>query len=465
MNKNKILIKNTLILGIGQFVPKIISIIILPILTYYLTTSDYGIYDLIISFSNLVIPLFTLMVQQAVFRYLIETDDIKLQSKYITNTYITVFFFSIIWFILSTIYVFIFHGNFSLILIIFLLYFFQSIYDVNCQIVRGFGRNKEYSFSIIVYSISNLILLFLLIFFQCINVLNIVVIMGLSYVISFLYLFFKAKIHKFINYSHINFPCIKKLLNYSIPMIPSSISLWIVNLSDRLIITKFIGSSMNGIYAAANKVPNLFGTAYSIFNLAWTELAARTIKEENSVDYYSKLFHNLYCFLIGTLLVLITLSPILFNLLINNKFVDGYWQMPILFLGVFFSSLVSFYGGIYVALEKTKRVGISSFIGALLNFTINIVCINSIGLYAASISTFISFLIIFLYRYYNLKRYIDIKYNFKEIFIGMFVLSIVIALFYSNKFTTFILSAIIAVVYNLKFNKIILYMFNKIVGW
>ena len=74
---------------------------------------------------------------------------------------------------------------------------------------------------------------------------------------------------------------IKKLLIYSVPIIPSSISLWIVNLSDRLIVTYFLGASANGIYAAASKIPNLFGTVFNVFNLAWTELAARSIKEED----------------------------------------------------------------------------------------------------------------------------------------------------------------------------------------
>lgn len=455
MNKNAILIKNTLILGIGQFIPKIISIIILPILTYYLTTSDYGIYDLILSLANLMLPFFTLMIQQAVFRYLINSDTDEKNAKYITNVYIIVTFFVIIWFFLLSFCLMFFNKDFLLFLPIYILYFFQAIYDINCQIARGFGENKTYSVSVIIYAFVNLLFLIGLWFFNLINISNVIIIMCFSYFAAYIYIYCKIKIFKYLSFCYFDKSIIKKLLKYSIPMIPSTISLWVVNLSDRLLITRFLNVSMNGIYAAANKVPNLFGTAYSIFNLAWTELASRTIKEKNSSEYYSSLFSYLYKFLVGSILILITFSPVIFHFLIDEKFIDGYWQMPLLFLGVFFNSLVSYYGGIYVALEKTKNVGISSMVGAIINIVINVIFINKIGLFAASISTFVSFFIIFLYRYFNLKKYINIKYNILELCNGIIFIIIIIILFYINTTFSFIASLIISIIYNIMFNKII----------
>ena len=88
MNKNKVLAQNTIILGIGQFIPKIIAMITLPILTRAFSTDEYGIYDLIISFSSLAIPVITLLIQQAVFRFLINEKDEKICKSYITNSII-----------------------------------------------------------------------------------------------------------------------------------------------------------------------------------------------------------------------------------------------------------------------------------------------------------------------------------------------------------------------------------------
>ena len=76
-NRNKELIKNTVILMIGQFVPKIMALIVLPILTGYLSKTDYGLYDLTLTVASFCIPLTSVQIQQAVFRYLIERDSDK----------------------------------------------------------------------------------------------------------------------------------------------------------------------------------------------------------------------------------------------------------------------------------------------------------------------------------------------------------------------------------------------------
>ena len=41
VNRTNKLIRNTIILGFGQFLPKLVSLITLPILTAGLTTSEY----------------------------------------------------------------------------------------------------------------------------------------------------------------------------------------------------------------------------------------------------------------------------------------------------------------------------------------------------------------------------------------------------------------------------------------
>lgn len=95
------------------------------------------------------------------------------------------------------------------------------------------------------------------------------------------------------------------------PIVPSSIALWVVNLSDRLIIINFMGAAANGIYAVANKIPSLYSTAYGIFNLAWTETASKVSDDGDPAEYYTKLFSGLFKFLIGVMLALIAVTPII----------------------------------------------------------------------------------------------------------------------------------------------------------
>ena len=67
-NRTNALFRNTVILGVGQFIPKIVALVVLPLMTMALNTSDYGIYDIVLSAESLFMPLLTLQIQQAIFR-------------------------------------------------------------------------------------------------------------------------------------------------------------------------------------------------------------------------------------------------------------------------------------------------------------------------------------------------------------------------------------------------------------
>lgn len=75
MSREKSLIKNTIVLSIGTVIPKFASFIVLPILTGYLTKTEYGTYDLITVLCSLFLPAVTLQIQTAAFRFLIEKKD------------------------------------------------------------------------------------------------------------------------------------------------------------------------------------------------------------------------------------------------------------------------------------------------------------------------------------------------------------------------------------------------------
>ena len=128
-----------------------------------------------------------------------------------------------------------------------------------------------------------------------------------------------------------------------------------------------------------------------------------------------------------------------FNILINEKFAEAYYQIPILILGSVFNILVSFVGSIYVAKKLTKEIAKTSVISAVINIFVNIVLIKSIGLYAASISTVIAYALMFIYRWIDVKKYV--KFNVNKIL--MFALTIMYGI---TIFTYYLKNTMISVV-------------------
>ena len=65
----KYLFKNTAIFTIGNFATKVISFFLIPLYTNVLTTSEYGIVDLVVTISTITVPIITLNMMEAVMRF------------------------------------------------------------------------------------------------------------------------------------------------------------------------------------------------------------------------------------------------------------------------------------------------------------------------------------------------------------------------------------------------------------
>ena len=155
-NRKKELVKNTFILTIGKFLPKLISILIIPIITAKLTKAEYGTYDLISTIVALLLPIATLQLPSAAFRFLVDyRGDEKKTKKVVSNIMITTLSISSV----VCIIMFLILGKVQLItrLLICSYFLLDIINYVSSQICRGLSYNKYYSIGSILFSIMHLI--------------------------------------------------------------------------------------------------------------------------------------------------------------------------------------------------------------------------------------------------------------------------------------------------------------------
>lgn len=455
MNRENSLIKNTAILSLGTFVPKFITVFIIPILTARLTKFEYGSYDLILTIVALFLPITTLQISSSAFRFLI---SYKNNLKYCTKIISTILIFTVInSSIASLIFFILYRELFSDIGILVCLYFISDILMILLQqILRGLGENLYFSFSIIVKAVLDLGLILLLLGnFGTKNygLTGVLLSMCISSFSSFVFLFKFGNIKRYFNIRAFDIKILKKLLNYSWPMVPNNLSNWILRVSDKVIITMFLGLEANATYAVANKLPTIFDSLQNTFTLAWQENASIASKDNDKDKYYSYMCRIIFKLFVGLMACLIAGTPIIWNILIKGDYNDAYYQLPILYMAMLFSSYAATLGGIYIACMKTKNVGVSTTIAAVINLLIDFILINKIGIWAASISTLVSYFILVLYRMYDIQKFQKLYFNFKEMFFGIFMLSIMAACSYQKNITFNIL--------NIIFCFLILRIYNK----
>lgn len=455
MKREEKLIKNTAILSLGILLPKLAVFVTLPIYTKYLTQSEYGMYDLIINMVSLAIPLITLQIQEGAFRYLI---DEKNETK-ISQIVSTSIFFNLVTIVLISIIVWGVYGAIDVTLKTMILIYFilDAILQVMLQIIRGLGNTKQYSIGSIINASMGVIFVVPILVNLKMGLNGLILALSIAMLISIIYFVKTTDISKYLKIKRFNKKYLKILLKYSVPIIPNSIAWWFLNVSDRMIITGILGLEANAIYAAANKIPTIYNLAYTTFNMAWQESATIEKKSEDVEIYYSKMFNYLFKFLLGMMLLLVAVSPFLFKILLDTSYNDAFYQMPILFLGLFFYSFSNFYGGIFVALKETKKIASSSVIAAVVNIIINLMLIQNIGIYAGSISTLVAYIVVAILRARGVQKHYKIDYKYLSIILGIVLLSIECFLIYIQNWVwyciNFIIVLIIAIILNKQFIK------------
>ena len=446
MSKGKDLAKNTAIVSIGKICTQLITFLLLPVYTAVLSNEEYGVVDLLNTLTSLLLPIVTLQIEQGIFRYLIDCrENNEKQIKLIT----TIIRFMIIQSI-ACIVIFLcvspfIHNEYKYFLMANLLMgIFSSLL---LQICRGLGDNATYAIGSFITGAFTVVLNVIFIVAFRWGAYGMLGATAISNFICAVYIFLKRKIYKYIKPKQFDKKILKEIIKYSVPLIPNMISWWIVSASDRTIISAVIGIAQNGIYSAANKFSGVFTTLYSVFNLTWTESASININSEDRDEFFSKILDFVIrffgCLCLGTIAVM----PFVFNILINEKFAEAYYQIPILILGSVFNILVSFVGSIYVAKKLTKEIAKTSIISAVINIFVNIVLIKSIGLYAASISTVIAYALMFIYRWIDVKKYVKFNVNKILMFALTIMYGITIFTYYLKNTTISVVVLVIVVIF------------------
>jgi len=203
---------------------------------------------------------------------------------------------------------------------------------------------------------------------------------------------------------------------------------------------------------------------YSVFNLTWTESASININSEDKNEFFSRILDFVLRFFGSLCLGTIAIMPYVFNILINEKFNDAYFQIPILIVGSMFNILVSFLGSVYVAKKLTKEIAKTSVIAAVINIAVNVVLIRQIGLYAASISTLVAYALMFIYRWIDVKKYVDFKVNKILIMLLILIYSGTIFTYYLKNTTISIIMLLVVVLFAIIINKNSVTYIKKIVN-
>lgn len=443
MYKYKRLLKNISMLLAGNFVTRVLSFFMVPFYTSILTTADYGVADIITNIVFLVLPIFSLLMEEAVMRFALDKGNDSFEIFAIAFKLSTIGFgcamcISPILLVFDSIRPY--YGY------VVMYYVVTWLYNLLSNYVKGLDKVGLTVIAGIIHTFSYLGLNIYFLAILKIGVYGYLLAISLSNLAAVCYLVFSSKAFEaVITFPKMNWNLAKEMVKYSLPMIPNYILWWVNNASDRFLVTFFCGSEVNGIYSVAYKIPSLLNSVTSVFASAWQISSVDNFGSKESVKFYNKI----YSFYSGALLIgasgLILASRLLARMLYAKEFFGAWTITPVLVLAYVFSALAQYLNSIFSASKRTKTILYSSLIGAVVNIILNIVLIPQFKGIGAACATLIGYMTIWGVNMKNTRGIMVMNLNLKVIIISTFMIVIEIASVLLNCWQSYVVAVMCVV--------------------
>ncbi len=421
MGKYKRLLSNTAILGAGTFASKVLVLLLMPFYTSILSEGEFGTADLISQTANLLIPLAAVGICDGIFRFTLDSSEDKKT-------------------VLSTGMAILLAGSAAICALAQLLRFFDALdeyiwliilYVVAANIhlafanfIRAQGKNMLFAVQGIINTALTVIL-------------NIAFLAGLhmgsvGYVLSVVIadlclsvlLFFVAGLYRYISPRAVDIQVAKKMLKFSIPYIPTTVMWLITSVSDRYIVTAYRSVEENGLYAAAYKLPTLLSLISGFFIEAWHFSAVKDSSEEERSSFFGSVYDNFLGFMFFAGSAIIACAQIFTRILLADSYFESWRYVPVLVIATVFSTLVSFLGSVYFLKKKSALSMLTAMAGALTNIILNFILIPKWGAMGAAAATLVCYLLVYVIRAIDTRRYVRFKLHTVRLIINTTLLSV-----------------------------------------
>lgn len=439
-SRSKYLLKNTLIFTLGNIGSRMISFFLIPLYTSVLTTKQYGTVDLITTISTVVGSILTLNIAESVMRFGLDKDANKEKNTQCG---------SVILFVASIAGLLLIPLTKSIMGALdygFYVYFYTISLSAS-QLYLCDLRGKEL---LLQYSIGNILQTFL------IAVLNITFLLVLKmetggYLLAYiianfivaLYALMVGKGYKTFNFRGIDTERLKKMLRYSIVLIPNTFMWWIMNSSDRVMVTYMIGVAANGVYAVSYKLPTLVSTLTSIFNQAWSYSAIREKGTSDETEYNNSMFKTLVAIVIMMGLGLLIVTKPFLRIYVSSDYYVAWKYTPFLIIGCVYLTLGTFVATSYTVHKDSFGYLVSGMFGAVLNIALNFLLISLVGVYGAALATCVSYIAVFIFRIFHTRKYIRYNVLYIEFVLGTIIFILSSLLMFMDDFVGMILQVIL----------------------
>ena len=367
MNPYRNLMSNTVLFGISTFGARFLTFLLTPFYTRVLTSAEYGVTDLLLQTGNLIIPIASVGIANAVIRYGLERSGDK-NGVFTIGVLTTLAGFCLLLLASPLLGQIAFLSGYLWLVLLYVLA--ANVHSVCSQFARTLGHVRLFALDGVLRTVLTIFFNILLLAVIPMGVTGYVLANVLADGLTTAFVFLRAREWRYLSVSAVSRRDAARMLRYSIPLVPTNLCGWIINISDRYLIALLIGSAATGIYAVSNKIPTVLLTVANTFSSAW-QLSTR--------------------------------------LLAAPEYFEAWRYVPVLTLATTFACLGSFLASIYMVEQRSGATLATTLLGAACNLAGNALLIPLLGSMGAALSTLLSYIVIWCVRAVHTRALIRIS--------------------------------------------------------
>lgn len=463
MNKYSKIGKNMFWFTVGSMGSKFVTFLMVPLYTAKLSQTEYGTTDVITTLVQLLFPILTLQIGDAIIKFSLGKKEKK---EKILNNSLVIFFISIL---IACMLIPIINKveilkPYSIYLVGILL--LTELFNILKSYLQGIGKVHIFAAADILYTLifvlSNII--FLLWLDKGVN--GYLSSFLISLTISVIFISIKINLLSIISIKEVDKKLLISMIVFSVPLLPSTLNWIIMDMADRYLIILYMGISFSGLYTISYKLPTIITTINSIFYNSWRISAIEEYNNDDRNKFFTTMFNLNFLIIIFLTSIFLSMVKFVYSFWVDPSYFEAWNYAAVLILASTFQSLASFFGVGYLVSNKTKGAFRTSIIGSCINIIFNIILIPIWGLYGAAIATIFGYLSVCMYRIIETRKFFVIKYDIKMI-IGSYVviaIQFIVCIWRYNLFIQLIFTIILFIFNYSKIKELYLIkmIFNKI---
>lgn len=407
--KGTALIRNIALFFLASFIPKTISFFLVPLYTNCLSTQEYGTIDLLTTTVQLLLPVLTLQVQDAVLRFTLDGNR-ELGQVYSAGLRIAMAGCCVLLAGTGAAWAGgLVRLNWAYMLFFLMSFLVGALHNITTYFLRATDQVK----CITAASVLNCLvtvsanLLFLLVFKWGVN--GYLLANTLGHLAGLSLLFAAGGIKAYICLEKTDGKLTREIVAFSIPMVVSALAWWVNHSLDKYILTLFWGVSASGLLAVAYKIPTIIATFGLIVSKAFSVSVVQNFDPEDGDGFLGQSYSAVSFLLVlcasGLMIVNVPLAKFMFA----REFFAAWQIVPPLLIASVMTHLSLSCEHICIALKRTDVISVTAMLGACGNAVLNLVLIPVWGGYGAALATAASFGAVWLLRYVWVRKRVNLK--------------------------------------------------------